>query len=238
MNLSLEGAGEHIVRTGDAPKVYDPVKVELNGNLDAPVRYFNARKDLIRNLGEYFDLRRTHVILHLAELFVRLVCDEASKFGSVITGYLRPAEHYVGLGINSGKTFSPEDLAGLLKRKLWLFADQAEGLRVIGELRNFKGEVKTDLQASKDDRGNVRNRFEVSVKSNVPVSVKMRMPLFAGQADVTFDVDINLEVRGNSVLCYLDSAWALQQMESTAIGLIREQGKVFEEAGITVIEVG
>lgn len=55
INLTAkEGVSEIIVRTGDAPKVHDPIKYSFDGNVSAPLDYFNSRK--AANV-DYFDAK-------------------------------------------------------------------------------------------------------------------------------------------------------------------------------------
>ena len=233
VNVTAEsGSSEIIMRTGDALKVYDPIPLRIQGQITAPREFYDTRKIQ----GGYFNAHNTHITVNRDKGEIVLKHNESDNFFNQITGTLSPSTEYETLGINKDAPKSPQELATLLKRNRFLFADKQEGMKIISDLMAFKGSVKSDVEAVRDDRGNRKNSVQVAVESNVPLSFMLTLPLFKGGEKQRLKVDILLEAKGHIVDCYLESIEAIEAMQERRSEVIDEQLSAFKTDGITVIE--
>lgn len=234
INITVNGP-ELIIRHGDAPAIVPPQKYSVSGNITAPGEFFRTKNDRVGFTVESL----LPMVVHVKRDGRRItfVGDPTNPLAFEVSGVLTPSSEYQTLGLNSGKEFTPADLAKLLKQNRHLFASQEEAMVVISDLMSFKADVNTKVIASNDSRGGRVNAVEVAANTNVPVSFLVNIPLFKGAAKQKLKVEIELDVRGSSVSCTLHSPDALLTMNETSDSIIDEQLKTFIEAGITVLEV-
>lgn len=235
INITVNGRDELVIRHGDAPVVVMSQKYSVSGNITAPGEFFRTKNDRVGFTVESL----LPMVVHVKRDGRRItfVGDPTNPLAFEVSGVLTPSSEYQTLGLNSGKEFTPADLAKLLKQNRHLFASQEEAMVVISDLMSFKADVNTKVIASNDSRGGRVNAVEVAANTNVPVSFLVNIPLFKGAAKQKLKVEIELDVRGSSVSCTLHSPDALLTMNETSDSIIDEQLKTFIEAGITVLEV-
>jgi hypothetical protein len=226
--------GTITIRTGDAPKIFPPENIEIAGTITAPRIFYEARKG---HITPDFTPGNTHVIVIRKNKSITLTYNDTSHFRHIINGRLAYSEEYRKLAINELTSYSPMELAKLLKRNRRLFADQAEGMRVISDLMNFQGSVKADIEKQEDGRGNKRNRVAVSVESNIPIEFSLKIPMFVGEPAQFFNVEIALEAQGQSVVCFLESPRFLDLTEMESERILEQELEVFRAAGLAVIDL-
>jgi hypothetical protein len=229
IKIDASGNGEITFRTGKAPDIQPPVPIIFKGQIQAPRVFYEARK-------EEFSPTNSHVVVSLEEKTICLKQNDRSAFANEITGELEFSPEYKALGINSDVSRSPQALAKVLKRYRFLFTDSHEGFKVIADLMAFKGSMKADVEASKDERGNKRNSVSVSVESNIPIEFNMRLPLFAGQPFITVTISILLESEGQSINCFLESLGALERINTEALEIITKEIQPFIDAGLPILD--
>lgn len=231
--------GELVIRHGAAPEIHDPVQLVIKGQITAPRRYYDARKNLLTALGmPYFALATTHIVVNREKMSICLKHNEHDKFGSIITGELELSAEYKELSINSGSAYTTADLAKKLRNVRYLFENREEGMKLIGALMKFTGTINAQVEAHKDTSGNKRTLHDVAVVSNIPEFILLKIPIFKGQDPTRLKVEINLDTRSNTAVdCYLESPEALQIIHDERNKIIDEQIDPFIQDGITVFEV-
>lgn len=227
--------GEIIIRTGDAPEIAPPVKIQISGEITAPRVYYEAKKG---NITPDFKPGITHVIVSRDKAQIILIHNDKDYYQDQISGALVFSSECQALGINSTNSpKTPLELAKLLKRNRHLFADAEQGMRIISDLMDFQGTVKAEIKEAKDNRGNRKNSLAVSVETNIPVEFGLKIPMFKGQAAQYFGVEILLEANGNSILCFLESARFMEMVDREIDNIIDQEIAVFKDDGLAVIEV-
>ena len=233
INLTAkEGVSEIIVRTGDAPKVHDPVKYSFEGNISAPLEYFNARVKANMN---YFDAKLAVVEVNERDYKIIIRRDPKDVFAETVSGQLKKNPDIEAIGVNTGEQFKPSELAKRLKKNRIFFSAIADAMRIISDLQSLKVSAKSELEQSDDRRGNTKNVFVQSVETNMPVSFQLAMPIFNGDSDVSFAVEVSFEVSGQQVLCSLDSIELTEYERRRAHELLTEQAEQFVTSGIPVL---
>lgn len=228
--------GEIVIRHGDAAKVYDPSPVRINGQITAPRRYYDSRKNAAEP-NPFFPITETHVLVNRQLGTIELVRNESDVFYDSIIGRLELSSEYQTLGINSGKSYTPADLAKALKALRYLFADKSTGMELVSQLNQFKATVSADVEATKDNRGNKKNALAVAVESNVPLEFNLKIPIFKGFDPVNLRIEIALDSRGHAVDCFLESPEAMETIQDTRNIIFDEQLSDFEKDGITIIKL-
>lgn len=233
INLTAkEGVSEIIVRTGDAPKVHDPIKYSFDGNVSAPLDYFNSRK--AANV-DYFDAKLAVVEVNERGCQIILRRDPKDVFAETVSGQLKKNPDIEAIGVNTGESFKPSELAKRLKKNRIFFSAIADAMRIISDLQSLKVSAKSELEQSDDRRGNTKNVFVQSVETNMPVAFQLSMPIFNGEENVTFTVEVSFEVSGQQVLCSLDSIELTELERRYAHQLLNQQAEQFIASGIPVL---
>jgi hypothetical protein len=95
--------------------------------------------------------------------------------------------------------------------------DQAETL--LESYMAFRAEVNANIGKTNDTRGNVENNYKKTVKTGVPDSFVLNIPVFKGQDKRQFRVEIEIEATDASVRFWLVSVELhdLIQIESEQI---------------------
>lgn len=139
------------------------------------------------------------------------------------------------MGINIDRRYSPNELAQVIRENRHHFVDKSAAMQLITDLKSVKISVKGDIEQSNDGRGSKSNKFEQSVKSNIPVSFTVSMPIFNGCPSIAFRVDILFDVNNGVASCYLDSEDLYSIENDQAIFEMKQQIERFAESGIPIL---
>ena len=97
------GMNEVIIREGAAPKVLDPkapVKMNVNGTINAPFEYLTKRIDCINQ-------KECHIIVNREKITIELVVNESDEYArGTIAGTLQYHPKFEDFGINACKVGS------------------------------------------------------------------------------------------------------------------------------------
>lgn len=214
-----------VVLEGKAPEQHNPMPVSIAGNIDAPSRFIQARKD------DFNEIAR-HCLVSVEKGKIELVINPQSVVDKhVITGHIKKSHKFLELGINDpGKSYSPEDLHRKLKLRRSYFPDISSHTAVCKELKNLTATINREIEDHDDERGNLNQKFKQTVESNIPKEFVMSIPVIEGEPPVDLAMAINLRAGGTStILCYLESMDAADLIEETFKKRIEEEvGKLQE----------
>lgn len=208
---------------GQAPTQLDelaPVKVEISGTIDAPLRWLEKRIGDIDQHKAYLHVNRDklNMVLIIAE-------DDPYRRGTVC-GKLQLSEIFQKLGINSEKGWVPENLGQFLKLHRTYFPNRDENNTVVFALKQFEAKVNQTVQRETKENGNRTAVFRQAVDSNIPPSFKLRLPIFSGGDPVEIDVETYASIDGSDVTVSLQSAGAYDAVEDVKLN---EIGRVIEQ---------
>lgn len=220
---------ELVVRTGAAEVIDKPERVEIDGTITAPAKFFEARKEL-------HDGKKCHVLINKLAGCVELYMDENSKYGHQITGTLQSNPELEIFKINTGKLYTIKELMDLLKFNRVFFTDKDENTKVVTQLQMFKAKVIRDIEAANNGRGTQRNVNNSELDHQINENFKLKMPLYKGEIDKTFSVEIGVTVSDSGAIStWLESRELKELQVSERERLISEQGDKFP--GVVVLEV-
>lgn len=174
------------IRTGEAPEVYDPQRLNIIGIIDTPLRWLEKRKD-------YIEWKNCHILVSRDEMGIKLIIDEHDHFADNIGGKLILSEEFKRFGINQGKYVTGMELSDLIRMNRTCFESKAKAMELVTIMRNFKAKVTSEIEASDDKKGNVSQLRRQTVEGNQPPSFELNIPIFKGQPKQTFTVEIDID---------------------------------------------
>ena len=202
---------EIIIREGQALPAKEPEQVHINGTIDAPARWAENRKSVIKQIA-------SHMIVNRQDMTISLVEDEKNYYGSTINGKMALTDKFKEFGINSGKYITNFEMANLFKMNRSFFETKAICMELVSKLKNLKASINKQIEASNNDRGNRRELVDQVVQHNIPDSFKLTLPIFNGTDPQEIEVEINVDA--DDLSCTLISPHAkdlIEQMRNEKI---------------------
>lgn len=224
------GVKELVVRQGEAKKIYEPTRQNINGAISAPAAFMAVRG---------YKKETDHVIYSRAgaEPYISFIYNERLPEGGSISGALKQNPDLQSIfSLRNTETWTTRDLAQHLKRNRVFFRDKDENAKIVTLLNNFQASIQTEVEQSQDTRGNKKQLVDKTVKSNVPVEFTLEMPIYVGFDKKTFRVEICFDTTDSSVRCWMESAELQELTVLERDRIINEQLKPFQDAGLVIIE--
>lgn len=135
------------------------------------------------------------------EPFIILYEDAENPRASIIRGTLKQNPELKPFGINQNKFFSNKELERLVKMSSHLFPDLKTAKDLIKNLQNFQVKFTTLIEKKDDRAGNTKDLIESAIEVSagaIQKVWKLRAPLFVGGPAEEFEVEIEIEKRGDS----------------------------------------
>ena len=198
---------------GEALPRREPLKVTVEGLINTPFDYLKKRHNEI-------DIKKSHLIVNISDGSIELVVNEKDHYCDTIYGKLKLNPDYTNFGINTGKSRDTFELANFIKMNRFFFDDKNTAMKIVSELKNFKAKVNREFENSDNDRGNTKLSKSQVVESNIPEAFDIVVPIFKGQNENKFRVEINIDARDFS--CVLISPDAKDLINETKSNLINE----------------
>ena len=214
------GMNEVIIREGAAPKVLDPkapVKMNVNGTINAPYEYLTKRIDCIKQ-------KDCHIIVNREKITIELVVNESDEYTrGTIAGTLQFHPKFEEFGINAGKVWSPFDFAMFCKMNRAFFADKNANMSLVSACKNFTAKVNNQIERAIQENGNRTDNFAQVVNSNLPESFTLSIPIFKGGTKEDLVVETFANIDGRNVAFVLLSPGAEETLEDLRDKAIDEQ---------------
>ena len=179
-------AAECVIRFGDALKPQEPRTVNIIGVIDTPLRWLEKRSAMI-------DHQQCNIQVSRDAMVITLSIGEHDHYVDLISGKLILSEEYKRFGINEGKYITGMELSDLIRMNRTCFESKAKAMELVTIMRNFKGKVTSEIEASYDKMGNVSQLRRQTVEGNQPPSFELSIPIFKGQPKFTFTVEIDID---------------------------------------------
>ena len=234
-----EGQNELVIREGKAANILEvkpPVKIDLEGTIGAPVEFLERRfkpcmhantvenKTISDLLFNQFDHTRCHVIVNREKVSILLVIDEHDEYkrGKVV-GKLELHPKFKEFGINSDKSWDPNELGQFLKMNRAFFPDKSKNMSLVSELKNFEAKVNNTIEKQREDKGSFKDNYSAVVTSNLPDVFSVEIPVFKGYPKEVIEIEFYATVSGREVLLSLVSPGANELFETLRDKAIDEQ---------------
>lgn len=180
--LNGELPNEITIREGAAMKLREPIKVNIEGTIDAPARWLERRFGL--------DAQKCHVIVNRDKMVITLQCDENDYYGTCVEGKLSLSSEFRRFGINEGEYRTHFELAELIKMNRSYFESKSTAMKLVSELQNFKAKVDKEVEQSDNNRGDRRMLINQAVQHNLPEAFTLVLPIFKGVVGQTIQVEV------------------------------------------------
>lgn len=226
-----KGISTLVVLEGQAPTQHNNQPVNISGTISAPRQFIEGRK-------EEFKGTKKHCLVSKTDGIIKLILNEQSVVDLyVVEGKIEISKKFKSLGINDDKvSYSPESLANKLKLLRSLFVSNMEHASICATLRNLKAKINADIEKSNDRKGNVTENFKVAVESNMPDSIKLKIPLLEGEEAIEIELNVILELDGGSIIkCSLESVDAAELIETQFAKRVKEEIESIKDF-VTIIE--
>lgn len=213
------GVGEIIIREGKAVELKEPVKVEIQGTIDAAARWLEKRFDCIKG-------KTCHVIVNREQLTIALQCNENNHYGTLVVGSLTLSPEYKRFGINEGEYITNFEMAELIKMNRSFFENKSVAMKLVTDLQNFKAKVDKEIEQSNNNRGDRRILINQAVEYNLPEAFTLILPIFKGTIRQTIAVEVY--VNPSDFSCTLVSPEAndlVEEMRDREIDAVLERIK-------------
>lgn len=193
-----------------------PVKTDIKGVIYAPLNFLDKRvKDI--------DQHKAHILVCRDKLQILLVINEDDAYNSgKVLGQLSFSEIFQKLGINTSKSWEPEQLGQFLKLNRSFFVSKDENMSVVSSLKSFEAKVDQTMNRETNEKGNRQFSFKQAVASNIPEKFKLKLPIFSGGDYVEIDVETYASIDGTEVSIFLQSAGANDVVEDTKANVISD----------------
>lgn len=231
--VAKDGKIEIIHRNNEAPvKVWYDQQVKLNGTISAPGNFYDQRKEQLKDI-----IKKSHVVYNYRELMIKLVALENREINQEVIGKLTVNPDIKMLEVNTKERLDSKELTDLLRFNRYFFEDKAQCNAIVEKLQTTKVKIETDLETILNaGNGRERNVYDKVVKGIEPITFNFLMPLFIGQADVKFQVVINIDARDSEVNFWLESIELAELTLSNAKAIIDKELARFNDSGLVMIE--
>jgi len=200
--------------------VKPPVKININGVIGAPVAFLEKRI----NDPEQITPLLCHVLVDRENMTITLITNEKEEYerGKVV-GQLMEHPKFIEFRINSEERWEPNTLGQFIKMNRAYFADKAENMKLVSELKSFVGRVNSTIENEKKENGSFKDNYSGVVTSNLPDAFKLNIPLFRGGKPEEIEVEFYANVNGRDFTLQLCSPGAAEAMEKVRDEVIDEQ---------------
>jgi hypothetical protein len=200
LSINMNGDQKEVTIThleGKALELKHPVAIAINGNIQA-VSAFLEKRYAGSNFGKKLqavDRELAIVIVNDDAMTIDLFLDKQDCYGTHIKASLEESSELKGFGITNEHKFSKAELVKFLRQNRRFFHSKDVYDTVLKGYMMLDMSVVTSIKNNNDLRGNVDIEFKKHViAQNIPESFDLKIPIFKGQREEVFRVDICFDV--------------------------------------------
>jgi len=215
--------GEITIRTGAALPLEPKVQVTMRGTIESVLDFAKKREAEINE-------KKTHVIIKRKSGCMVMVVNEDEKLDYQIEGSMVLHEYIQQLGINEGKAFTITALINLFKLNRRFFTSRDAHSALVAALMNFSAKTEIEFANSNDFKGNVAQKKIVAIKHEIPLVFEMKIPIFEGLEESSFNVEIEVYPDNGSIVSSfvsVDLAEQIDQYKKEVFAKVKEALKKY-----------
>jgi hypothetical protein len=199
IKITIEnGIKELIIRSGEAPKIHVPNGIELKNCSISAVKEYLSKEGV-----EVDEIKNSFVVYSLETKGIALFYAHRRENQDSIDGKITMNPDLEKFEINAGKRYSPHNLADFIRMNRHYFETKDIAIKLESSLRNFTAEVDKKLEVSDDKRANVKASIIQNVKTSIPESFVLMLPVFIGSKPI--QVTVEIDINSNDLSCSLMS---------------------------------
>jgi hypothetical protein len=215
-----------------------PINIDVCGNIDSVTNFLNVRHAAMYKDEHVINDHDSLVLTKKEDRKIVLLYNSTHPFNhGTITGQLSLHPNFEKWGINTGQGWNNDELAEFIKMNRSYFKSKSDAMKLSGELKNLKVNVDKKIEASNDNRGNVKAlTAQTVIDSSILKTFMINVPVFKGQPKKEFEVEVY--VNPNNFQVTLVSPDANDIIEEVRDSIIDEQIEKIKRVapGIPIIE--
>lgn len=181
-------------------KVIEPERVEFQGQLESPLNY-------VKHLSNEGLLDTSKALVEVDEdkgaiLFYPYRND---FYSDSIKGRLQASKELEEWPINSGRIFSPKEMAGFIKHRRIHFEDVSVNMNLVSKLEKFSATVNQNIDNEDDGRGHKKRNFTEDIQHDIEEGFNLSIPLIKGGPRESLGVEIGVLNQNGSIQIWLES---------------------------------
>lgn len=203
VNFSPQGdKGVILVGTANTPK--EPKALDVQGDFTAVGNYLRIKYE---RANPFQEIRPENaiVICDFDNLTIQLQTNPNDITSTTVTGRAEFSKEYKEFGINQSKFYNREQLIKLFRFYRRYFPNKEENANLLGAYQNFTASVNKNIADNSDLRGNRNSQFQKTVRTDLPESFVVEIPVFKGEEPVSFPVEICIEDNDSGVRFWFES---------------------------------
>lgn len=208
-----EDQHEVIIREGKAPDMLPklaPIKTDITGTIGCVTEYLQKRIDC----GQ-FDQENCHIIVDRDDVSIELVINESNAYTvGHVKGKLTYHPAFLAFGINSNKTWTPQNLGMFFKMNRAFFTNKDDNRKLVSTLLHFQADIQQRVDRDSKENGGRTDNFTQTVNSNLPEAFKLHIPIFKGNPAEDIEVETFAQINGRDVEFVLLSPGARETLET------------------------
>ncbi len=225
--LIIQPKGDTVsVLEGKALEQLHPNKLVINGQIESVNRYLAARRGTAQPPKALQHIDRDLAVISVDEeaMTIKLDVDPNHPHGTIVVGKLEINPDLVPFGINKQVEFTRDKLINLLKFSRRFFTEPGKHEQLLSAYQKLNLTGSTALKAETDTRGNKDIGFKKTIdSSSIPTEFTLEMPIFKGQPNRKFRMEICLDATDASVRFWFESVDLVEITESDKKEIFKAQ---------------
>lgn len=202
------------IREGQALPLKEPNKIVLEGDINSVGEFLEKRtKETDGFSSQIIEPIQAVVITDKEAGTIELQLDPENFYGTIVKGTLEESKELGIFQINQERELSREDLIKLFRFNRIHFSDPLKADALIKSLQKFSGSAYVDLVKEDDTRGNLKIGVDKRVKTGIPESFELNIPIYKGQPKERIEVEICLDITGTRVSFWFESVQLVELLE-------------------------
>lgn len=160
---------------------------------------------------------------------IRLKLDPENAYGTEVTGALEFTKYLDQFHINQPVLHKREELVKLLRFSRQLFRDGDKYEELLKAYQTFDFKAYIEAAESRDTRGNKAGSMSKKVETNLPDSFILSLPIFKGQGNEQFRVDICFDTTDASIKFWFESTELAELIDKRKIEIFTEELLDFQD---------
>lgn len=172
---------------------------------------------------QIIDNHRSVILVDKYEKTIELQVDPQDYYGPRVMGKLEESEELKRFKINEEFEWNKVDLVKLIRFSRRFFADSDKHAELLQSYQVFNAKVYADLLQADDGRGNLHNSYKQTVKTGIPEEFTLMMPIFKGQPEEKFRVNIYIRVVDGGARFWFESVELDELIQTRTDKIFAEQ---------------
>ena len=221
---------EIVERQGKALELKEPVKLVVDGDI-------NAIADYLKTRSQTFDHKKAVILFDRSNLQVRFIESQNEFYSTEIKAGLKYNPKFLEFNINTNEYKGHAKLAEFYKMNRSFFLDISEAGILSGQLKNLQAKISKEIEKQNDNKGNVRDLKSQTASTNVMQTFKLNISVFKGLAKSVIEVELYFNPDDMSFACV--SPMVTDHIETLKDSIFDEMKKGIQTLypELTIIEV-